>query len=101
MRVMGNVSEGPALCQALEGLSLPISCKSDIGELVSQQRHLNYVLYEVGQIFPKVITACVCAGLPTSRADPGGKAGSKEKAGLECDSLAYLKCYLLSSKPIL
>lgn len=95
------MSEGPALCQALEGLSLPISCKSDIGELVSQQRHLNYVLYEVGQIFPKVITDCVCTGLPTSRADPGGNVGCKEKAGLECDSLAYLKCYLLSSKPIL
>ena len=101
MRVMGNLSEAPALCQALEGLSLPIGCESHAGRPASQQRHLNYVSYEVVQILPKVITAGVCAGLPTSRADPGGKEGGREKAGLECDSLAYLKCYLLSSKPIL
>lgn len=65
--------------QALEGPSLPISCESRAG---TPKLHL------------------ICSGLPTARTDPGGKKGIRDRSGLECDFLAYLKSYLLSSKAV-
>lgn len=79
----------------------PQWCYSQAGRLAGEERNLNYTSYEAVWVFPTVIAVWVSAGFPTSRADPGGNEGHREKAGLECDSLAYLKCYLLSSKPIL